>query len=312
MALGFASDSKLDLRGVPIWEHAPHVCESFATLRDGHTLQVTCDYDPIPLVRRLRENFRDKLVYNQRRITDSRWEVLLRKAEPDDAADPMLLFINRCAVFQDCDERTRTALARAAVPRKVARNSIIVGQGLEWPFLAAVRQGRVVAVAESLEGREQILYEVLQYELFGAFTTIDGGATFARYATPSEPAEIVLFSRSDILTEMRNDVDFALALAEYTSQRTRGIIELVRGHVSKSTIARVAIELMRHAPIEYGMTEVDSESRSSLRLVRIAAAAGTVKEVAARALAALEEAGAIQRAHGRITHINRAKLHNFT
>jgi uncharacterized protein (DUF2249 family)/CRP-like cAMP-binding protein len=310
--VGFVADSKLDLRRLPIWQHTARVCETFATMRDEQSLQVTCDYEPIPLLRRLRENFPDKVVWSQRRIGDGRWEVVLRKPDPSAADDPLFHFVSRCSVFQDCKEETRQALARAAVPRRIARNQTIVGQGLDWPFLGVVREGRIVAVAESLEGREQILYDVPRFELFGAFTVFDSGTTFARFATIAEPAEILLFSRVDIVEYMKDDLAFALALAEYTTQRTRSIIELVRGHVAKSTIARVAIEVMRYAPMEYGITQLDAESSGSLRLGRLAGAAGTVKEVAARALASLEESGAIRRSHGRISHIDRAKLHAFT
>jgi DNA-binding transcriptional regulator YhcF (GntR family) len=46
-------------------------------------------------------------------------------------------------------------------------------------------------------------------------------------------------------------------------------------------------------------------------LTQIATAAGTVKEVAARAIAELERAGTIRRARGRIAFIDRAKLETF-
>ena len=44
---------------------------------------------------------------------------------------------------------------------------------------------------------------------------------------------------------------------------------------------------------------------------QLALTAGTAKEVAARAIAELEAAGAIQRARGRIARIDRCKLDAF-
>jgi DNA-binding transcriptional regulator YhcF (GntR family) len=56
---------------------------------------------------------------------------------------------------------------------------------------------------------------------------------------------------------------------------------------------------------------VDPANLPSLRLTQIATATGTVKEVAARAVAELERAGAIRRVRGRIALIDRAKLAAF-
>src|SRR5579875_243251 len=280
----FVSDSKIDLRGVPIWQHAAQVCQTVATLRDEHGIQLICDYEPQPLRRHVYQNFPDRIVWSHRRVADGRWEVLLHKASADAPADPVLQFLNRCPVFIKAKEATRVALARIAAPKTVGKNQVIAGQGMDWPFLAVVKEGRILAIAESVEGREQVLYELLSGETFGEHCLFDGGATFARFMTCSDSAELLLFSRADV----------------------------VKTHLSKSTAARVAAVLLPHAPMEFGLSPIDVESLPALRLSRVAAAAGTVKEVAARALATLENGGAIRRAHGRITHMDRAKLYNFT
>jgi CRP/FNR family transcriptional regulator len=202
-------------------------------------------------------------------------------------------------------------LARAAVARTVGRNQSVAGQAMEWPFLGAVREGRIFAVAETPEGRDQILFEVAPCEVFGDVMLFDRGATISRFATSSEPANLVLFPRAEVLACAAKDAAFALSLAEACAQHTRALIELVCAHVSKPTISRVASALMPHAPTEFGLAPVDPRSTPFLRLGQIAATAGTVKEVVARALTQLETAGAIRRARGRIAGIDRAKLGNF-
>jgi|SRR5579875_330226 CRP-like cAMP-binding protein len=308
----FVSDSKIDLRGVPIWQHAAQVCQTVATLRDEHGIQIICDYEPQPLRRHVYQNFPDRIVWSHRRVADGRWEVLLHKASADAPADPVLQFLNRCPVFIKAKEATRVALARIAAPKTVGKNQVIAGQGMDWPFLAVVKEGRILAIAESVEGREQVLYELLSGETFGEHCLFDGGATFARFMTCSDSAELLLFSRADVVHCAETDTAFGWALAESMTQRTRTIVDVVKTHISKSTAARVAAVLLPHAPMEFGLSPIDVESLPALRLSRVAAAAGTVKEVAARALATLENGGAIRRAHGRITHMDRAKLYNFT
>jgi CRP/FNR family cyclic AMP-dependent transcriptional regulator len=304
-------ENRLDLRGVPTWEHHAQTCKAFTELRDEQTLYITYDYEPRPLRNRFEEQFADQFVWSQRRVGDGRWEVAIRKVNGSAAQSPIAHFIARCPTFAVASEETRSALARVAVTRSVGRNQSVTGQGMEWPFLGAVREGRLFAVAETPEGRDQILFEVLPCEVFGDIILFDRGATIARFATFSEPAQLVLFSRAEVVNCASRDPAFALALAESCAQRTRGLIELICAHVSKPTISRVAAALLPHAPTEFGLSPVDPKSIASLRLGQIAATAGTVKEVVARALTQLEAAGAIKRARGRIASIDRAKLANF-
>jgi CRP/FNR family transcriptional regulator len=174
-----------------------------------------------------------------------------------------------------------------------------------------VRKGRVFAIVGSPLGRDQILFEALETEVFGNIVLFDGGATIARFATLADPADLLLFPRADVLAAAEADSRFALALAAAATQQVRTIAELVQAHVSKKIIARVAGALRPYAPIESGLAMVDPANLPSLRLTQIATATGTVKEVAARAVAELERAGAIRRVRGRIALIDRAKLAAF-
>jgi CRP-like cAMP-binding protein/uncharacterized protein (DUF2249 family) len=309
--MDIVAENKLDLRGVPTWEHHAQTCKAFADMHEDQTLVVVYDYEPRPLRHRFVEQFADRCMWSQRRVGDGRWEVALRKLNGNGQQNPVLHFINRCPVFASSTEETRAVLARMAVPRTIGRNQSVTGQGMEWPFLGAVREGRVFAVAETPEGRDQILFEISQGEVFGDIILFDQGATIARFATFSEPAQLMLFARADILAAAAKDAALALSLAESCAQHTRALIELICAHVSKPTISRVSAALMPHAPTEFGLAPVDPRSVPFLRLGQIAATAGTVKEVVARALTQLENAGAIKRSRGRIASIDRAKLGNF-
>jgi uncharacterized protein (DUF2249 family) len=304
-------ESVLDLRSTPAWERHGIVCGAFTDLRDDETLHLIYDYEPQPLRRRFESTFSHRFVWTQRRLARERWEISLRKlATPGDARSTTH-FMHRCSIFSGSSESTRRLLASVAEPRAVRRKTTIAEQESDWPFLGVVRKGRVFAIVGTPFGRDQILFEAPETEVFGNIVLFDGGATIARFATLAEPADLLLFPRAAILQAAEADSRFAFALAAAATQQVRTIAELVQAHVSKKIIARVAAALRPYAPIEIGLANVDSAILPSLRLTQIATATGTVKEVVARAVAELEKGGAIRRIRGRIALIDRAKLAAF-
>lgn len=304
-------ESVLDLRSTPTWERHGLVCGAFADLRDEETLHLIYDYEPRPLRRRFESTFSHRFVWTQRRLARQRWEISLRKlALPGDARSTTH-FMQRCPIFSGASESTRRSLAPIAEARSVRRKTTIAEQESDWPFLGVVRKGRVFAIIGPPFGRDQILFEALETEVFGNIVLFDGGATIARFATLADPADLLLFPRTEVLQAAEADSRFALALAAAATQQVRTIAELVNAHVSKNTIARVATALRPYAPIESGLAMVDPPNLPSLRLTQIATATGTVKEVVARAVAELEKAGAVRRVRGRIAFIDRGKLGAF-
>jgi CRP-like cAMP-binding protein len=304
-------ESVLDLRTTPQWDRHGLACAAFSDLHDNDTLRLLYDYEPRPLRRRFETAFSHQVVWVQRRLARGHWEISLRKlAAPSDARS-ITHFMQRCAIFSQCSESTSRALASVADVRTIKCGTTIAEQEADWPFVGLVRRGTVFAIVGSPRGRDQILYESLETDVFGNVDLFDSGATIARFATLADPAEIVLFSRAEVLRAAEADSRFALALAAASTQQCRTMAELVSAHVSKKIVARVASALRRYAPVESGLTMVDPVNLPSLRLRQIAAATGTLKEVVARAVAELEGAGAIRRVRGRIALIDRGKLAAF-
>jgi CRP/FNR family transcriptional regulator len=301
----------LDLRSTPTWERHNLVCAAFTELPDDDTLRLIYDYEPRPLRRRFDNTFSQQFVWLQRRLAAERWEILLRKVVPSGVGESVVQFMNRCAIFVGSTESTREILAEAVEQRSVRRKTTIAEQETDWPYLAIVRAGRVYAITGTPFGRDQILFEALETEVFGNIVLFDGGSTIARFATLAYSADLLLFPRAAVLKAGETDAHFAFALAAAAAQQVRTIAELVQGHVSKKTIGRVAVALRPYAPAEGGLAMVDPANIPSLRLSQIATATGTVKEVAARAVAELEDVGAIRRVRGRIAYIDRAKLARF-
>jgi CRP/FNR family transcriptional regulator len=304
-------ENVLDLRTTPTWERHGVVCNAFSDLGDDESLHVIYEYEPRPLRRRFEMTYAQRYIWSQRRLASERWEVSIRKLGEAADARSIVAFMQRCPMFSGASESTRRALAAVAIQRSVRRKTTIAEQEANWPYLGIVRRGRVFAIVGAPAGRRQILFEAHETDVFGNIVLFDGGATIASFATMADPAELLLFPRDAVIAAAEADARFALALAATATQHARSMAELLHAHVSKKIIARIAAALRPYAPAESGLAAVDPAALPSLRLTQIATAAGTVKEVAARAIAELEKAGVLRRARGRIAFIDRAKLETF-
>jgi CRP-like cAMP-binding protein len=293
---------------VPAWDRHALVNEAFNKLADNETLRFIYDYEPRPLRRMFDSTGSQRFRWHQRRLACDRWEVALCRLPPPPLYESTIHFMNRCPVFAEASESTKTILASFAHVRNVRRKATIVEQEADWPFVGVVRKGRVFAIAGGLSGREQILYEVLESDVFGNMTFFDGGVTMASFVTLAEEAELLLFPRANVAEAAAADSRFALALGLASTQQMRSIVDLIQARVSMKTVARVAAAILPYASAERGLTKVDHAQASSLRLAHIAKATGTVKEVVARALGELETAGAVCRVRGRIAFLDRQAL----
>ncbi len=157
------------------------------------------------------------------------------------------------------------------------------------------------------ESRRRALFDLYPFDTFGEIEFFDRGlaigstvarSTFVRYA--AAPYEVV----REI--GMR-DPELLISLAAAASQRSRALVRAVAAHVSQSILARVAGALLPYAVPERGL-HPSLAPLANMTQAQVAASAGTVKEVAARAIAQLEHAQALRRERGRIRYLDRSKL----
>jgi CRP-like cAMP-binding protein len=301
-----ASNRALDVRALPTWERHPRIHAAFSSLEGTSSLLLVTDHEPRPLRLEFRRLYPNGFVWSQRHLGVGRWEVVLRKVASDDEADPMSVFLQCCSVLADAREETRRKIARSANVRSLPRGTAIAEQDAQWPYLGFLRTGMLAVVMGSPSGRDQRLFEVMPFETFGAVETLDGGRTMARIVATAD-ADVVLIPRGVVISAMAADFAFASALATICAQRVRAIAELLSAHVTQPAIARVAAALLPYASADAGLSP-SLETLQHVTQAQLAATAGTAKEVAARALAELEAAGAIARSGGRIAHMDRTKL----
>jgi uncharacterized protein (DUF2249 family) len=296
----------LDLRSLPTWDRHARIFVAFDELRDGAALTVITDHEPRPLRLQFEQLYPDGFVWDQRHLGIARWEVSLRRALP---IPDQRAFLRRCALLCDASEETVTAIGRHSTERSFDRHEVIAEQDTQWPYLGLLRSGTLAAVVGSANGRDRNLFDILPGDTVGDIETLDGGRTLARIAVTSAVAQVVLIPRGIVLSALLADGMFARKLATICAQRVR-LLGAQLSHVAQPAISRVAAAILPYASPDAGLSPA-FEPLQRMTQNQLAIIAGTAKEVAARAIAELEAAGALQRTEGHIARIDRAKLQMY-
>lgn len=299
---------RLDVRELPTWERHPRIFSAFEQLPADCVLTLVTDHEPRPLRLQFEQRLSGTFVWEQRRIGSGRWEVALRR--PRTAPSEIGAFFRQCPLLCDAADDTIEQIERHAAERSYERNATIAEQDAHWPYVGFVRTGRLAAIVTSENGRDQNIGDFLPHDAFGAVEAVDGGRMLSRIACASPQAHAVMLPRGILLTAVAADPAIARKLAIDCAQRARGLAERFVTLVSHPAIARVAAALLPYAAPDAGLVPTLAPLQRMTQS-ELAAVAGTAKEVAARAVAELEEAGALRRAHGHISHIDRARLQAF-
>jgi CRP/FNR family transcriptional regulator len=192
--------------------------------------------------------------------------------------------------FAGLPPQVLAAVKQRAVVRTYARGALVFSEGAAPTGLYVVLTGRVRVYKASHEGREQVLHHVGPGQSFNDVAAFDGAASPAS-AQALEPTVAALIPRSELLRLVRAHPEIAEAVIRVLAGRLRQMSALVEELALRPVVARVARALLRLA--ERGPV-VTLPTRQEL-----AAMAGTVREVATRALKQLERAGAVQTGPGR-------------
>jgi len=297
---------ELDVRSIPMPQRHPRIMDAFDALEAGGELRIISDHEPRPLRGELERTRTGTYVWLQRMHSADHWEVTLRRVAAP-RTQRIRDFLKRCALFADASAKTLGALEAVANEKTLAHNETVSEQGAEWDGFGLVERGTLSAVIISPLGREHALYDILAAEPFGEISTIDGGATVARFIATSRSARVVLFPKDAVRGALEDDSAFARSMNEVFAQRMRLLVDRFAAQTSLPTVARVAAALLPHAGPQPGLHPV-LPSFQDFTQVELATAAGTVKEVVSRALAELEASGAIERSGGHIVRVDRAKL----
>ena len=243
-----------------------------------------------------------------RRIASRVWQLRLtpRPGETNER-NSASQHLSRSPAFAGLDVGVRAELAASAVWQTGRRGQTLVADDSDWPFIGMVTDGTVARANGGGRDRERILYEIFPYELFGVAEYFDRGLKMARIAVFSKTAYVLKLPWDVVSRVAGRYPELTNALGIVMAQRVRLLADALSVQGSLPILGRIARVLLPYAMPERGLVPA-ATSLSTITQSQIAAAGGTVKEVAARAIAELESRKALRREHGHIRYLDREVL----
>ncbi|HVR46866.1 MAG TPA: DUF2249 domain-containing protein [Candidatus Binatia bacterium] len=300
--------AEIDLRGLPVWERPDLIRKALDRLPSGGSLTLIIEQEPRALSSRVTQDRPDRFVVETRRVASRVWQLRLthRPGEGSERTSSAQ-HLGRCSAFTALDVGVREELAAAALWQTGRRGQTLVAENVDWPFIGMVTEGIVARANGGGRERERILYEVFPYELFGVAEYFDRGFKMARIAVFSKTARVLKVPWDAVSRVAARYPELTNALGIVMAQRVRILADALSVQGSLPILGRIARVLLPYAMPERGLAAA-SASLGTITQSQIAAAGGTVKEVAARAIAELESRKALRREHGHIRYLDREVL----
>lgn len=200
-------------------------------------------------------------------------------------------------LFASLDERALTAMGRRLRRCTYRPGQQIMLEGEQAPGLFFVLRGRVRLSRTAPDGREQVLAMIGPGENFDPVPLFDGqpNPTTARAMSP---VTCFLLPRNDLLILIRAHPDLAQAMLAEMAGQLRELVSLVEDLAFRTVRARLARHLLNEA----------AEGAAELTHQELAERAGTVREIAGRALRRLAEEGLVRLQRGRVIVLDPAGL----
>jgi CRP/FNR family transcriptional regulator, cyclic AMP receptor protein len=298
---------RLDLRGLPVWERPARVLEVFDRLPAGQSVLLITENEPRGLGTRIEQSRKHELILDPRRVGDREWHVSMTRATIEiDAPSPMGV-LKRSLVFSQLDDSTRQKLAAVATLHTARRGQTVVTENSDWPFIGVAFEGVFALSSRNGTARQRIFYEIFPYEIFGEIELFDGAPTVGRVIVLSKAARYLRLPTEAVLQVAEHSPKLYAAFGRVAAQRVRDLAELLVSQNTLPIIARIAQVLLPYAMPEKGLSAAMAPL-PNMTQAQIAAAAGTVKEVAARAIAELELKKLLKRERGHVRYLDRQAL----
>jgi CRP/FNR family transcriptional regulator len=296
----------IDSRTLPTHNRNIFILDAFDKLQLGGILELPEESDPRALRNEFLQHRPGRFSWDARNLGSGRWTIRIERI--DDQAD-VATFLSHCTPFANARAATVRALAATATERQYRQNESVFDEGEMWPYLAFVRTGKVVLTLLSPDGKTHSLGERLAHDPLNETGSFDGGGATTR-AEALTDCSLVLLPQDPVLHACRNDPELAIGFLTDASQARRRSIDTIADLAFAHVLQRVAKFLLSYAPATTGMARGLS-GIEDLAQSQIAAAAGTVRDMAARALTRLKNAGAVELDRGRVRALDRVRLEAF-
>lgn len=300
--------AEIDLRGTPVWERPALVDAALDRLPSGASLTFITENEPRGLSMGVALQRTGAFVVESRRVARKLWRVSLTPRAGEGKPTALTGQLAACAAFAGLDSAALEQIAAAAISQTGRRGETLVDENEDWPYVGMVTDGIVArAKGGADDERERILYAIFPHELFGVAEYFDRGLENARIVAFSKSAAIVKIPWNVLDAIADRSPRLTNALGVILAQRLRQVNDTLSLQGSRPIIARIAGVLLPYAVPGRELVPAVA-SLSAITQSQIAAAAGTVKEVAARAIAELESRGALRRERGHIRYLDRNRL----
>lgn len=296
----------IDARSLPPEKRTEQILDAFDKLSLNAILEITEESDPRALRNELAQLRPGKFAWDARNLGSNRWTIRVERI--DENANPETLLAH-VPPFASAKAATVRDLAGQMTERNYRAGDTIFDEGEVWPYLGIVKSGKVILTLLSPDGKTHTLGERLTHDTLNDSGTFDQGGSTTR-AEALTDATIITIPSEAVLHACRNDAELALGFLSESSQARRRSIDTIADLAFAHVLQRVAKFLLGYARASVGMTR-GLPGVENLSQAQIAAAAGTVRDMAARALLRLKNARAVELDRGRVKSIDRAKLEAF-
>ena len=296
----------LDARSLLTAKKTDQILETFDKLQIGSTLEINEELYPRALRNEMAQLRPGRFSWNARNLGGNRWTIRLERI--DENADGES-FLTHVAAFTSARANTVKELAAQMGERSYRAGDTIFDEGEVWPYLGIVKSGKIIYTLLSPDGKTHTIGERLTHDTLNESGTFDGGGATTR-AEALTDATIVTLPSEAVLHAARTDAELALGFLTASSQARRRSIDTIADLAFAHVLQRVAKFLLGYARASVGMAR-GLPGVENLSQAQIAAAAGTVRDMAARALLRLKTAGALELDRGRVRAIDRARLEAF-
>lgn len=304
--------TRVDLRHFPTWERHDRMLAVFDRLGANEVAEFINDHEPKALRATVEADREGLCFWEARNAGDGSWIIhLTRIPDPSFLGDtPRVAFLRRCRMFGGASKEILREIDRVSKERTYHDRMVIVAEGTNWPELGIVRRGFVEVTRATDEGREIVLYDVVPYSMFNEAAVFDEGTAEVTVVARGD-VDVIQLPAPFVRGLLQRSPEVALGVARYFAQRQRRVSEAAGNLAFGRVLTRIARVLLDYASPEEGMAGgvggVERITQSDL-----AARVGTVRDMGSRALAHLEEMGAIELRRGRVARLDRAKLDEIT
>lgn len=296
----------LDARSLPDATKTEQILDAFDKLTIGAILEINEETDPRALRNEISQLRTGRFSWDSRNLGSNRWTVRLERIDENAEGEN---FLQHVPPFATAKASTIRELGGQLGERSFKAGDTIFDEAEMWPYIAVLRTGKVILTLLSPDGKTHTIGERLTHDTLNESGVFDGGGTTTR-AEALTDATIVTIPSEAVLHACRNDAELALGFLAAASQARRRSIDTIADLAFAHVLQRVAKFLLGYARTSVGMTR-GLPGVENLSQAQIAAAAGTVRDMAARALLRLKNAHAVELDRGRVKAIDRPRLEAF-